>query len=187
MPTNTEFPRASYRSDPYRNFRFRVKWDGRYIAGVSKVSALRRTTLVVPRSPSDAGVPPRRTPGQCAYAPITLERGVTHDPAFEKWANQVRDYHRASLNAGQEEVGKRPGPPETFRKDIILELYNEAGQKVVSYNIYGCWPSEFVALDELDANGTGIAIQTLTLEIDGWERDTVVAEPAEPDFSLRPR
>ena len=35
------------RFDPYKNFKFRVKWDGRYVAGISKVSEFKRTTEVI--------------------------------------------------------------------------------------------------------------------------------------------
>ncbi len=42
-----EFPVNPTRFDPYKNFKFRIKWDGAYIAGVSKVSALKRTTEVI--------------------------------------------------------------------------------------------------------------------------------------------
>jgi phage tail-like protein len=69
-----------------------------------------------------------------------------------------------------------------FRKDITIELYNEAGQKVIAYNVYRCWVSEYQSLPELDANGNAVAIQSITLQNEGWERDVSVAEPTEAQF-----
>ena len=184
MPTNTEFPKATYRYDPYRNFKFRVKWDNKYVAGVSKVSALTRTTQVITHRSGGDPSTPRRMPGQSEYASITLERGVTHDVAFEQWANKVWDYHNSTIDDQQGGTSNQDVSLQDFRKDIILEVYNEAGQKVIAYNIYRCWPSEFVALPEMDGNGNAVAIQMLKLENEGWERDTSVAEPTEPSFTL---
>jgi phage tail-like protein len=159
--------------DPYKNFKFRVKWDGRYVAGIFHVSPLRRATEVVQhREGGDPSIA-RNSPGRTEYDAITLSRGVTHDAEFEAWANLV---------------GRHGGQPEMslahFRKDVVLELLNEAGQLVRAYKIYRCWPSEYVALDTLDANGQGgngnaVAIETLVLQNEGWERDAEVGEPVE--------
>jgi phage tail-like protein len=70
-----------------------------------------------------------------------------------------------------------------FRKDLILEFYNEAGQLAIAYKIFRCWVSEFQALPDLDANANAVAIQHLKLENEGWERDTAVTEPTEPRFT----
>jgi phage tail-like protein len=174
-----EFKVNTYRYDPYKNFRFKVKWDGNYVAGISKVSGLVRTTQVIThREGGDPSVP-RRMPGQSEYQAITLERGVTHDVAFEQWANKVWDYTNSLANPAEQIVSLKD-----FRKDIILELYNEAGQKVIAYNIHRCWVSEFNAMPELDANGNAVAIQSIKLENEGWERDYSVTEPTEPSFTL---
>ncbi|MFP2924253.1 phage tail protein [Pyxidicoccus sp. 3LG] len=163
----------THRLDPYKNFKFRVKWDGRYVAGVSKVGALKRTTEVVKHR--DGGDPStsRKSPGRSEYEAVTLERGVTHDTEFEKWANKVWN-----LGSG---LGSEVSLKD-FRKDIIIELYNEAGQLVLSYKLFRCWVSEFQSVPELDANANAVAIQTLKLENEGWERDYEVKEPAEPSF-----
>jgi phage tail-like protein len=162
------------RFDPYKNFKFRVKWDGRYVAGVSKVSSLKRTTEVVKHR--DGGDPSssRKSPGRTEFEAITLERGVTHDVEFERWANKVWNFG-SGLGA---EVSLAD-----FRKDIIIELYNEAGQLVIAYKIFRCWVSEFQAMPDLDANANAVAIQTIKLENEGWERDLDVTEPVEPSFS----
>lgn len=166
-----EFPVNPHRFDPYPDFKFRVKWDGRYVAGVSRISALRRSTEVIEhREGGDPSIE-RKSPGRTRYDPITLERGVTQDTEFEAWANKVW-----TLNNG---LGAEVSLKD-FRKDIVIELYNEAGQVVIAYNVYRCWPSAFEALPELDANAGAVAIQTLTLEHEGWERDRDVAEPVEP-------
>ena len=162
------------RLDPYKNFKFRVKWDGRYVAGVSKVSALKRTTEVVEHREGGDPSTSRKSPGRSKYEAITLERGVTHDTEFEKWANKVWNYG-SGLGA---EVSLKD-----FRKDVILEFYNEAGQLAIAYRIYRSWVSEFQGLPELDANANAVAIQSIKLENEGWERDYDVAEPSEPQFS----
>ena len=169
-----QFPVNPHRFDPYKQFKFRVKWDDRVVAGVSKVSALKRTTEVIKHREGGDPSTSRLSPGLTSYEPVTLERGVTHDAEFEAWANQVW-----SRDAGPgNEVSLK-----TFRKNIALELLNEAGQVVFAYFIYRCWPSEFSALPDLDANGNAVAIQTLVLQNEGWERDLSVVEPAEPGFS----
>ena len=172
-----EFTVNAQRFDPYKNFKFRVKWDGKYVAGISHVSPLiRRTEVVLHREGGDPSTT-RRSPGRTEFEAITLSRGVTHDVAFEQWANKVWDYG-AGLGA---EVSLKD-----FRKDITLELYNEAGQKVIAYNIFRCWVSEYEALPELDANAAAVAIQHIKLENEGWQRDTAVTEPTEPSFTNPP-
>ena len=168
-----QFTVNTTRFDPYKNFKFRVKWDGRYVAGISKVSALRRTTEVVRHSEGGKNSSDGKSPGRTQYEAVTLERGVTHDPEFEKWANKVWNYG-SGLGA---EVSLKD-----FRKDIQLELYNEAGQLAITYNIYRCWVSEYQCMPELDANANAVAIQTLKLETEGWVRDASVREPAEARF-----
>ena len=161
------------RFDPYKNFKFRVKWDGRYVAGVSKIGGLKRSTEVVKHR--DGGDPSssRKSPGRSKYEAITLERGVTHDVEFEQWANKVWNYG-SGLGA---EVSLKD-----FRKDVIIDMYNEAGQLVISYKVYRAWVSEYQALPDLDANANAVAIQTLKLENEGWVRDAAVVEVPEVSF-----
>lgn len=163
------------RFDPYKNFKFRLKWDGKYVAGVSKCSALKRTTEVVEHREGGDPSTGRKSPGRNKFEAITLERGVTHDPEFERWANKVW-----AINAGLgAEVSLRD-----FRKDFILEFYNEAGQLAIAYKVYRCWVSEYQALPDLDANANAVAIQHIKLENEGWERDDSVTEPSEPSFTI---
>jgi phage tail-like protein len=159
------------RFDPYKNFKFRVKWDGRYVAGISKVSALKRTTEVVKHREGGDPSSTRKSPGRTEFEAITLERGVTHDPEFEKWANKVWNF---GAGLGAETSLK------DFRKDVIIEVYNEAGQLVIAYRVYRCWVSDFQAHADLDANANVVLIQSIKLENEGWERDTAVVEPSEP-------
>lgn len=161
-----QFSVNPYRRDPYKNFKFRVKWDGMAVAGVSKVSALRRTTEVVEhREGGDASLD-RKSPGATKFDPIVLERGVTHDTAFEEWANLVFDMQ-----------GDAAMSLEKYKKDIVIELLNLQGTVVKAYKVYGCWVSEYQALPALEANSRAIAIERLVLENEGWERDATVAEP----------
>jgi phage tail-like protein len=155
-----EFTKNPKRHDPYKNFKFRVKWDNKYVAGISKVTGLKRTTEVVKFREGGDPSTSRKSPGRSEYDAITLERGVTHDPAFEQWAGKV--WHLGAALGMEVSLAD-------FRKDIILELYNEAGEKVQAYNIYRCWVSEFQAMPDLDANANAVAIQHIKLENEGWE------------------
>lgn len=172
-----QFPVNVQRFDPYKTYKFRLKWDGRVVAGVSKVSALKRTTEVVEHREGGDPSTVRKSPGRTKYEAVRIERGVTHDLEFEQWANKVWD---RDGGAGQEASLK------DFRKDVILELMNEAGQVAIAYRIFRCWPSEFQALADLDANAGAVAIQALVLENEGWERDYGVSEPLEPSFAKPP-
>jgi phage tail-like protein len=169
-----QFSVNASRFDPYKNFKFRVKWDGRYVAGVSKVGALKRSTEVVEHREGGDPSTSRKSPGRSKFEAVTLERGVTHDTEFEKWANKVWNFG-SGLGA---EVSLKD-----FRKDLIIELYNESGQLVAAYKLFRCWVSEYQAQADLDANANAVLIQTLKLENEGWERDYDVQEPAEPSFT----
>jgi phage tail-like protein len=161
-----EFTVNTARFDPYKAYAFRVEWDGHDVAGVSKVSALKRSTEPVVHRQGGDPSHDRKSPGKTKYEAVTLERGVTHDPDFEKWVNLVH-----SLDS--------PMSLKHFRKDLIIKVYNEADQKVLAYKLLRCWPSEFQALPPLDAASSAVAIQTLKLELEGWERDLGVTEPTE--------
>src|ERR1700730_8041472 len=169
-----EFSPASGRYDPYKNFKFRVKMGNSYVAGVSKCSMLKRTTEVVKHRTGGDPSSSRKSPGRTEYDPITLERGVTHDIDFEQWANKVWNYG-AGLGS---EVSLKD-----FRKDLTIEVYNEAGQLAVAYGVFRCWVSEFQALPDLDANANAVAIQHIKLENEGWVR-LDKPQPQEPSFAL---
>ncbi len=155
------------RVDPYKKFKFLIKWDGKIVAGISKMSPLSRTTEVIThREGGDASVD-RRSPGRTRFDPIVLERGVTHDLEFENWANLVFTKKTNSMSI------------KNFRKDIIIELLNEAGVPVIAYKVYRCWVSQYMALPDLDAGANAVAIQSITIENEGWERDTGLTEPQE--------
>jgi phage tail-like protein len=158
----------THRQDPYKNFKFRVKWDGQYVPAITRVSPLVRTTdAVVVRSGGDRSTS-HISPGATSFAPITLERGLSHDPAFEDWANKTFD------PAGDAAMSLRD-----YRKDIIIELYNLQGSLVMAFQVHRCWVSEYQALPTLDANGNCVAIERIVLQHEGWERDLAVSEPTE--------
>ena len=164
-----QFSVNANRFDPYKNFKFRVKWDGHYVAGLSKVTGgLKRTTTVVKHREGGDPSTSRKSPGPTEYDPITLERGVTHDTAFEEWANLVHNFQ-----------GDAAMSLKNFRKDILIDIFNEQGTKVLSYKVYRCWVSEYQALPDLDANASVVMIQHIKIENEGWERDTSVTEPQE--------
>src|SRR5262245_42576240 len=161
-----QFAVNTHRFDPYKQFMFRVKWDGKYVAGMSKMSALKRSTdPVVHRDGADPSHE-RKSPGKSKYDAVTFERGLTHDAEFEQWANLVH-----SLD--------NPISLKNFRKDVVVDVFNEAGQIVLSYLLFRCWVSEYQALPALDAGTPAIAIETIKVELEGWERDTAVVEPTE--------
>jgi phage tail-like protein len=162
------------RFDPYKNFKFRIKWGSDYVAGVSKIGGLKRTTEVVKHREGGDPSSSRKSPGRTEYDSITIERGVTHDVEFEQWANKVWNY-----GAG---LGKEASLKD-FRKDLIIEVYNEAGQPAIRYKVFRCWVSEFQATSDLDANANAVLIQHLKLETEGWERDYDLPEPTEGMFT----
>lgn len=163
-----EFTVNSTRFDPYRSFLFQVVVNGQVVAGVSKVGALKRTTEVVSHRPGNVISHQFHSPGLSTHEPIMLERGVTYDPVFNDWANEV--YSPEGLGGVS---------LANFRKDIIINLMNLQGVVVRAYKVWRCWPSEYVALPELDANNNAIAIQSLTLQNEGWELDPDVVETTE--------
>ncbi|HLL64855.1 MAG TPA: phage tail protein [Micromonosporaceae bacterium] len=161
-----QFTVNAQRYDPYKTFMFRVKWDGEYVAGLSKMSALKRTTTpVVHRDGADPSRE-RKSPGVTKYEAVTLERGVTHDAKFEAWANLVHSV-------------ENPISLAKFRKDLIVDVFNEAGQKVLSYTLERCWVSEFQALPAMDAANAAVAIESVKVELENWKRDASVTEPTE--------
>ena len=169
-----EFSVNVNRHDPYKQYKFRVVIDGKNVPGVCRVSGLKRTTEVITQRSGGSASITGRSPGMTVYEPIHIIRGRTHDPEFEHWANKVW-----SLGAGQgTEVSLKD-----FRKDIIIELFNEAGQTVMAFKVYRCWPSEYEAISALDANETAVALESITLQHEGWERDAEIKEPNEPSFT----
>jgi phage tail-like protein len=163
-----KFTVNSTRFDPYLGYRFKIKWDNQYVAALSKCSALKRTTEVTPWYEGGDSSGPHQIPGKTKYDAITLEAGVTHDTVFEEWANKVNNFQGdASMSLA------------TFRKDIAIEVYNPQGQKVLAYNVFRCWVSEYQALPQLDASANAVMITTIKLENEGWVRDTAVTELAE--------
>ncbi len=169
-----QFAVNTHRFNPYPDFKFRVKWDNRYVLGACGLSMLQRTTEVIKHREGGDPSSSRKSPGRTEYEAITLKRGVTHDVEFERWANKVWNFG-AGLGAESSLAD--------FRKDVTLEVYNEAGQLAIAYNIFRCWVSEYQALPDLDANSNAVAIQMIKLENEGWERDYAVVEPTEPSFT----
>jgi phage tail-like protein len=156
------------RFDPYRNFKFRIKWDGEDVAGLSKCSALKKTTEVVDWREGGDPSYGRKLPGKTSWDPITLEKGMAHDEKFSAWANLVNNFE-----------GDAAMSLANYRKEITLTVYNLQGVPVLSYIVHRCWVSEYTAVPELDGAGSAVAIQTIKLENEGWERDETVTEPTE--------
>ena len=156
---------STNRLDPYRTFRFRVKWDGQYVAGLTKMGALKRTTEMVEYHEAGVNITSRKLPGKTSFQAVSLEAGLTYDTAFEDWANLVNDFASHSITS----LGE-------FRKNITVDVFNEAGSKALSYNLYRCWVSEYQALPDLDAGANAVAITTIKLEYEWFERDLAVNE-----------
>ncbi len=157
------------RFDPYRNFRFKVKWDGQYVAGLTKMGALKRTTEMVEFREAGENITSRKLPGKSSYTAVSLEAGITYDTTFEDWANLVNDFASHSITS----LGE-------FRKNITVDVFNEAGVKALSYNLYRAWVSEYQALPDLDAGANAVAITTIKLEFEWFERDLAVQEAQGP-------
>lgn len=158
------------RFDPYKNYRFLVYFGTSTtpVAGVSKVTGLKRSSDPIEyREGGNALI--RKGLGRTKYDPITLERGITHDSEFEDWANAAQVLDKGSPSSSL----------ANLRRDLRIELLNEAGQPVHRYVVHGCWVSEFQALSDLDAGGNAIAIEHIKLENEGWEHDRTLTEPKE--------
>jgi phage tail-like protein len=163
-----QFSVNTHRFDPYLNFKFRVKWDGEYVAGLSKCSALKKTIEVVDWREGGDPSHSRKLPASAKFEPVTLEMGLTHSDKFAAWANLVHNFQ------GDAAMSLR-----NFRKEIVIEVADLQGTVVIAYIVHRCWVSEFTALPELDAAGNAVAIQTIVLQNEGWERDPAVTEKAE--------
>ena len=172
-----EFTKPPVRHMPYLGFKFRIKFDTSpgYVAGVSKVSALTRTTEVVEHRQGGDPSTPYKSPGRSKFNAITLERGVTHDTDFEVWTSKVWNFNGA------------PGAESSladFRRNLIIDLFNEAGQKVKSYRVYRCWVSEYQAMSDLDANANAVLIEHIKIECEGFDRDLSVTEPTPAQYNV---
>jgi phage tail-like protein len=141
------------RFDPYKTYRFLLKWEGRPVAAASKVSPLKRAAEVVKHREGGDPSTSRKSPGRTTFEAITLERGVTQDDAFGQWANGASG--GTSL--------------DDFRRDIVLEIYDEAGELALTYRLLRCWVSEYEAISDLDAPESCVAFQRIRLENEGWE------------------
>jgi phage tail-like protein len=165
---NTGFVVNAHRVDPYKNFKFRVVWDGKPVLGVSKVGSLKRTTEVVKHRSGGENSYDHKSPGRSSYDAITLERGITHDLEFEKWANKVHSFQ-----------GDPTMDLAGYKKDLVLEVMNEKGQVALRYHLFNCWVSEFAAVPDLDGNANAVAIEHIKIELKGWQRDEQTTEPNE--------
>jgi phage tail-like protein len=158
------------RFDPYKNYRFLVYLGESVspVAGVSKVTGLKRTSDVIEYKEGGNAITLKGI-GRTKYEAITLERGVTHDSDFEEWANASQVLDKGSPKSSL----------AALRKTVRIVLQNEAGQPVQQYIVYRCWVSEYQALPDLDAGGNAVALQHVKLENEGWERDLTIVEPNE--------
>jgi len=163
------FPVNAHRHDPYRTFKFQILIDGKPVAGLKKMGALKRKTEAIKWRAAGDPSKERILPGGTSYEPITLEQGLSHDPVFESWAALVNNIE-----------GDAAMSLKNFRKDIVINVLNLQGVVAISYKLFRAWVSEYQALPEMDA-GTmnAVGIQTLTLQHEGWQRDTAVSEPTE--------
>jgi phage tail-like protein len=162
------FFKNAKRKDPYKSFKFLVRWDNDIVMGVSKVSALKRTTEVVKHRDGGDNSTDHKSPGRTTYDAITMERGLTHDPKFIEWAEKVHAY-----------AGDPAMDLADYKKELTLEMLNEQGQVAFRYFLHDCWVSDFTSLPELNANANAVAIESIKIELEGWERDPDAKEPDE--------
>lgn len=158
----------AHRYDPYKNFKFQISWDGKVVLGVSKVGALKRTTEVVKHRSGGENSHDHKSPGRTTYDAISVERGLTHDPEFDKWASSIHSW-----------AGDPTMDLAGYKKELTLDLLNEKGQVAKRYFLHGCWVSEYTALPDLDANANAVAIESMKIELEGWDPDPATGEPNE--------
>ncbi|HEX2330569.1 MAG TPA: phage tail protein [Candidatus Angelobacter sp.] len=151
--------------DPYRTFKFRVRFGDTTVAGITKVSALTRT--VTPNELKEGGdlLAPRHNPGGVRYEDVVLEKGLTASNEFEEWANAVL------------QLQNDPGSVTGFKRTVYIDVFDLKGnpqdrkaQPIASYKLNRCWITRYSALPELDASSGGVGIQSVTLSHEGWER-----------------
>jgi phage tail-like protein len=165
------FPANMNRFDPYKAFRFLVYFDSAPttpVAAVSKIGALKRSSDVIEYKEGGNAII-RKGLGRTKYEPITLERGLTQDTAFQAWADYAQ-----SLSSGAPQTSLK-----NLRQNMLITLLNEAAQPVIRYKVYRCWVSEYQAMPDLDGGGNAVAIEHIKLENEGWERDSSLQEPKE--------
>ena len=163
------FPANANRFEPYQTHRFQLLIDGQPVAGLKKMGALKKKTEPIKwRAAGDPSIE-RVLPGGTTYEPIVLEQGLTQDPVFEAWANLVNNID-----------GDAAMSLKNFRKNIVLNVLNLQGQVAISYKIFRAWVSDYQAVPDLDAHTmNAVGIQSITLQHEGWQRDTSVPEPVE--------
>ena len=162
------FVKNAHRMDPYKAYKFRIIMDGRPVLGVHKTGALKRTTQVVAHRSGGENSSDHKSPGRTSYDALTLERGITHDTEFEKWANLVHPF-----------AGDVAMDLVNYKKELTLEVMNEKGHVALRYFLHDCWVSEFTAVPALDANSNAVAVESIKVELNGWERDVATQEPDE--------
>ena len=163
-----QFPVNTHRLDPYKNFKFRVKWENQYVAGLSKMSAIKRSTEVIEWREAQEKSVVRKLPGRTKFEPVTFEAGLTHDQQFIIWADLV--------NSPQ---GDAAMSLKNYRKEVTVEVLNLQATPVMAFLLHRAWVAEFQALPEMDANANAVAIQTLKIEYEGFSVDAAITEPAE--------
>ncbi len=156
------------RMDPYKIAKFHVVVDGNAIPGITGVSGLSRHTETILHREDSFPSHMITSPGLTTFEPITLQRGITHDTTFENWAD---------MSFSQQ--GDQAMSLKNFRKNMLIKLFNQQGTPVLTYMVYRCWVAEYQALPELDSMCDAIAVETIVLQHDGWERDRAVGEPSE--------
>lgn len=163
-----QFTKNAHRIDPYKTYKFRILWDNKTVLGVNKVGPLKRTTNVVPYRSGGENSVEHKSPGRTTYDGLTLERGITHDTEFEAWANKVHPY-----------AGDVAMDLADYKKELTLEVLNEKGHVALRYHLHDCWVSDYTAVPALDASANAVAIESMKIELNGWERDVPTQEPDE--------
>ena len=163
-----QFTANATRIDPYKNFKFRVKWENLPVAGLSKMSAIKRSTEVIEWREAGGSSVVRKLPGRTKFEPVTFEVGLTHDKQLIAWADQVNS-----------PVGDAAMSLKNYRKDVTVEVLNLQQTVVMAFTLHRAWVSEFQAIPEMDANANAVAIQTLKIEYEGFEVDAAITEPVE--------
>jgi phage tail-like protein len=140
----------STRHDPFKNFNFLVEIEGITQAGFSECSGLRSEVDVIEYREGGELSSVRKLPGRVKVGDITLKRGVTT-------SNELQEWFQTILNG------------VTTRKNGVIVLLDDQRQPAVRWNFFNAFPRKWEG-PSLDAKGTDVAIETLTLCCERLER-----------------
>jgi phage tail-like protein len=140
------------RTNPYRNFRFRLEIDGIEQAGFNECSFGDATTELVEYQVGTYLPTNIKLSGERKYGNITLKWGITEPMVLYNWYKKIVDSSAVIT-----------------RKNISITLVDEAENEKSRWNIVKAWINKY---DPTDTNvkGNDVAIDTLEILHEGFKR-----------------